>query len=134
MVQKLPGWLPSCFRLFISLIPSTNLLYLFSFFLFWFPLKIVEDYNENGQKQTSLVEIGPRFVLALIRIFGGSFGGPTLFQNRSFVSPNEVRREVRKAESEKSKLAKLRAEKHMVRKSNIKRPEDELGSVFRDSE
>lgn len=30
---------------------------------------------------TSLVEIGPRFVLTPIRIFEGSFGGPTIFAN-----------------------------------------------------
>jgi ribosome biogenesis protein BRX1 len=28
-----------------------------------------------------LVEIGPRFVLTPIRIFEGSFGGPTIFAN-----------------------------------------------------
>lgn len=33
---------------------------------------------------------GPRFVLNPIRMFSGSFGGPTLYQNPTFVSPNEV--------------------------------------------
>ena len=32
-----------------------------------------------------------RFVLDIVRIFQGSFGGPTLFQNEAFVSPNAVR-------------------------------------------
>lgn len=36
--------------------------------------------------------IGPRFVLNPIRIFEGSFGGPTLFQNPHYVSPNDVSR------------------------------------------
>ncbi len=35
------------------------------------------EQNTGGM---SLVEIGPRFVLKVIRIFEGSFGGPTLFQ------------------------------------------------------
>ncbi len=35
---------------------------------------------EQDTSEASLVEIGPRFVLKLIRIFEGSFGGPTLFQ------------------------------------------------------
>ncbi|CAN0410724.1 unnamed protein product, partial [Hapterophycus canaliculatus] len=39
----------------------------------------------------SLVEMGPRFVLNPIRVFAGSFGGPTLYQNAAYVSPNDVR-------------------------------------------
>ena len=35
----------------------------------------------NGPPQTSLTEIGPRFVLTPIRIFEGAFGGPTVFSN-----------------------------------------------------
>jgi ribosome biogenesis protein BRX1 len=36
--------------------------------------------KESGQEEsTSLVEIGPRFVLDPISIFRGSFGGQTLF-------------------------------------------------------
>ena len=34
--------------------------------------------------------IGPRFVLNLIRVFDGSFGGATLFQNPRYQSPNQV--------------------------------------------
>ena len=33
---------------------------------------------------------GPRFVLNLIKIFGGSFGGPVLYENPHYVSPNVV--------------------------------------------
>ena len=36
------------------------------------------------------MEIGPRFVLNIIKIFQGSFGGPTLFENPHFQSPNMV--------------------------------------------
>ena len=42
--------------------------------------------SEDG----SLAEIGPRFVLNPIRIFSGIFGGATLYQNPSYISPNEV--------------------------------------------
>lgn len=34
--------------------------------------------------------LGPRFVLNPIRFFEGSFGGPTLYENASYVAPNEV--------------------------------------------
>ncbi|KKA20549.1 RNA-binding protein required for biogenesis of the ribosomal 60S subunit [Rasamsonia emersonii CBS 393.64] len=43
----------------------------------------------------SLVEIGPRFVLTPIVILEGSFGGPVIYENKEYVSPNQVRREIR---------------------------------------
>ncbi|GAD98003.1 ribosome biogenesis protein BRX1 [Paecilomyces variotii No. 5] len=45
--------------------------------------------------EISLVEIGPRFVLTPIVILEGSFGGPVIYENREYVSPNQVRREIR---------------------------------------
>ncbi|XP_071152746.1 ribosome biogenesis protein BRX1 homolog [Mytilus galloprovincialis] len=47
------------------------------------------------EEDGSLAEIGPRFVLNPIRMFSGSFGGPTLYQNPTFVSPNEYRRSLK---------------------------------------
>nr|CAG4642571.1 EOG090X07MB [Evadne anonyx] len=44
--------------------------------------------EEDGQ----LAEIGPRFVLNPIKIFDGSFGGDTLWENPSYVTPNTYRR------------------------------------------
>ncbi|KAI1904831.1 hypothetical protein AGOR_G00009720 [Albula goreensis] len=61
------------------------------------------------EEDASLVEIGPRFVLNLIKIFQGSFGGPTLFENPHYQSPNMHRRMLRLATA-----AKLR-EKQMVK-------------------
>uniref|UniRef100_A0A8C5AX94 Ribosome biogenesis protein BRX1 homolog n=2 Tax=Gadus morhua TaxID=8049 RepID=A0A8C5AX94_GADMO len=61
------------------------------------------------EEDGSLVEIGPRFVLNIIKIFQGSFGGPTLFENPHFQSPNMHRRELRQAST-----AKLR-EKQMLK-------------------
>ena len=34
---------------------------------------------------------GPRFVLQLIKVFEGSFGGPTLYENPQYITPNAVR-------------------------------------------
>lgn len=47
-------------------------------------------------KDVSLVEIGPRFVLTPIVIQEGSFGGPLIYENRQFVSPNQVRADLRR--------------------------------------
>nr|CAB3226237.1 ribosome biogenesis protein BRX1 homolog [Phallusia mammillata] len=51
----------------------------------WFRnYQIVE---ENGD----LVEIGPRFTMTLARILSGSFGGPVLYINPDYKSPNLIR-------------------------------------------
>ncbi|KAJ5924432.1 Ribosome biogenesis protein BRX1 [Penicillium verhagenii] len=49
----------------------------------------------DGMPEVSLVEIGPRFVLTPIVILEGSFGGPVIYENKEYVSPNQVRREIR---------------------------------------
>jgi len=46
-----------------------------------------------------LIEIGPRFVLTPIIIQEGSFGGPIIYENRRFVSPNQVRSDLRRAKA-----------------------------------
>ncbi|KAJ6028226.1 Ribosome biogenesis protein BRX1 [Penicillium herquei] len=51
--------------------------------------------DKNGLPDVSLVEIGPRFVLTPIVILEGSFGGPVIYENKEYVSPNQVRREIR---------------------------------------
>lgn len=50
---------------------------------------------KDGLPEVSLVEIGPRFVLTPIVILEGSFGGPVIYENKEYVSPNQVRREIR---------------------------------------
>ena len=50
--------------------------------------QVVDKKEDNKDKDIQLVEIGPRFVLIPIRIFMGSLGGPTLYQNQAYVSPN----------------------------------------------
>lgn len=51
--------------------------------------------HQSGMPEISLVEIGPRFVLTPIVMLEGSFGGPVIYENREFVSPNQVRSEIR---------------------------------------
>ena len=40
-----------------------------------------DPQQPNASPSTSLVEIGPRFVLTPIRIFEGAFGGVTVYSN-----------------------------------------------------
>jgi ribosome biogenesis protein BRX1 len=47
----------------------------------------------------SLVEIGPRFVLTPIVIQESSFGGPIIYENKEFVSPNQIRSDLKKSKA-----------------------------------
>ncbi|KAJ1659847.1 Ribosome biogenesis protein brx1 [Dispira simplex] len=62
----------------------------------WFRnFQIVEKDPATGgdhQKETSLVEVGPRFVLKLIKIFEGSFRGATLYENPDYFAEAAMRR------------------------------------------
>ena len=88
--------------------------------------------KQMGQEEkTSLVEIGPRFVLNPIRIFRGSFGGQTLFQNPDFVSPNEVRSMEKKRKGMSYEQRKESQKKRKTRQEQLVLPEDPLDSVFR---
>ncbi|KAF7588788.1 ribosome biogenesis protein brx1 [Aspergillus hancockii] len=51
--------------------------------------------GKDGLPEVSLVEIGPRFVLTPIVILEGSFGGPVIYENKEYVSPNQVRHDIR---------------------------------------
>lgn len=70
--------------------------------------------SKGGFKDTdiNLVEIGPRFVLTPIIIQEGSFGGPIIYENRQFVSPNQVRADLRRS---KAGRHNARAEQQMER-------------------
>ncbi len=60
--------------------------------------------GNDFETSISLVEIGPRFVLTPIVILEGSFGGPVIYENKQFVSPNQVRSDVRRARAGKHNL------------------------------
>ncbi|XP_011866939.1 PREDICTED: ribosome biogenesis protein BRX1 homolog isoform X2 [Vollenhovia emeryi] len=45
----------------------------------------------------ALTEIGPRFVLNPVKIFGGSFGSDTLWDNPHYISPAKFRQSLKKA-------------------------------------
>jgi ribosome biogenesis protein BRX1 len=88
------------------------------------------------ETELRLVEIGPRFVLTPIVILEGSFGGPVIYENKEFVSPNQVRSEIR---LKKAGRYNQRAEQGIertakknelgLRTNGWKRPRDELDSA-----
>ncbi|CAG7992897.1 unnamed protein product [Penicillium nalgiovense] len=61
--------------------------------------KPVPKGKDNSVPEVSLVEIGPRFVLTPIVILEGSFGGPVIYENKEYVSPNQVRSDIRRGKA-----------------------------------
>ena len=60
------------------------------------PGEIVKKKAGGGaETKVSLTEIGPRFVLTPIVMLEGSFGGPVIYENKEFVSPNQIRADLR---------------------------------------
>jgi len=76
-----------------------------------------------------LEEVGPRFVLQLDRIFEGSFGGPILYANPSYVSPNVVR-SVNKKTGKYVDRKQSTAKRIAYRAEHYVMPPDELEDVF----
>jgi len=94
--------------------------------------QIVYDANQGTDREGEpvLVEIGPRFVLTPIRIFGGSFGGPVLWENTEYVSPNAVRALIRRSQGNSylEKLNQRKAREQYLAEHPI--PKDELDGIF----
>ncbi len=79
----------------------------------------------------SLVEVGPRLCLNPVRIFGGSFGGPTLYDNAAYVSPNVLRAALRTQRAGKyTQKVQQRARRREHKARNPKQA-DALAGVFR---
>ncbi|CAK7230336.1 Ribosome bioproteinsis protein brx1 [Sporothrix curviconia] len=80
-----------------------------------------EASSRTKSKDTNvdLVEIGPRFVLTPIVIQEGSFGGPIIYENKQFVSPNQMRSELRKQKSERHSDRADREHELLVKRDNL---------------
>jgi len=98
----------------------------------WFRnYQIAEKENEHKKTVPELVEIGPRFVLNPIRIFSGSFGGPTIYQNPDYISPNQLRASMRLEKSSKY-INRLSSKKQTKEKRSqiAPHPRDYTDEVF----
>jgi len=78
----------------------------------------------------SLAEIGPRFVLNPIRIFAGSFGGATLYQNPNYISPNEYRRAYQRSKADKYNNRVEQREAAKMRRPGMTYDMDPTDEVF----
>jgi len=86
----------------------------------------------SGEQPTVLVEIGPRFVLDVVRVFQGSFGGPTLWSSPTFVSPHQLRMELNKARSSKYMARQIDIKDRHLREVDKVLPRDPVADVFKD--
>ena len=66
-----------------------------------------------------LVEIGPRFVLTPIVIQESSFGGPIIYENKEFVSPNQIRADLRRAKAGKFNRRTEAAKDSKIRRGDL---------------
>ena len=101
-----------------------------------------EKKNPHERQDTtklSLTEIGPRFVLTPIVILESSFGGPVIYENKEFVSPNLLRSELRLGKAGKYVRRREEGIEQRVRKGELglrsgegrrKREGDELEGIF----
>mmetsp|Transcript_38771 Transcript_38771/g.116523 ORF Transcript_38771/g.116523 Transcript_38771/m.116523 type:complete len:371 (-) Transcript_38771:146-1258(-) len=89
-------------------------------------------HADGDTRTTSLVEIGPRFVLDPVRIFRGSFGGQTLYMNDEFVSPNEVRAQEQAVKGNvfEERLRQKKRKKTRKAEMEERMPDDPLAGVF----
>ncbi|KAF9484655.1 ribosome biogenesis protein BRX1 [Pholiota conissans] len=86
-----------------------------------------DPVQPNGPPQTTLVEIGPRFVLTPIRIFEGAFGGATVFSNPEFVTPAATRQLAKRAKGMKYNSRKDADAEAAERREKRRLEEDALG-------
>lgn len=91
--------------------------------------------NKEGENidDMSLVEIGPRLVLTLITILEGSFGGPKIYENKQYVSPNFVRAQLKQKAAENAQKRSKDALDRKIKVRNQVLEADPLSneSVFR---
>lgn len=78
-----------------------------------------EEYD-GEEEDISLVEIGPRFVMTVILVLEGSFGGPKIYENKQYVSPNVVRAQLKQqAAQQASDRAEAAAQRKIRVRENV---------------
>ncbi|KAF1985967.1 Brix-domain-containing protein [Aulographum hederae CBS 113979] len=99
-------------------------------------ITIEEAPRKGKQVEThiSLIEIGPRFVLTPIVMLESSFGGPVIYENKEFVSPNQIRADLRVAKASRHQQRSEQDRDRTIKRGELglnteggrKRPKDPL--------
>jgi ribosome biogenesis protein BRX1 len=89
------------------------------------------DGKKSSPAAVSLVEVGPRACLNPIKVFSGSFGGPVIFENPAYVSPNAIRA-AEKAQAQGKYATKVASrEQRKLHVISNPTPRDEFADVFK---
>lgn len=91
----------------------------------------LDDKMADKDTESAVVEIGPRLVLTPIKVFAGAFDGATIWENESYISPNEIRRAMRMRAGQSSLGKKSQMAKRTRYLLQNKPTEDALADVFR---
>lgn len=91
--------------------------------------QIVEKSERGDGKESHLIEIGPRMVLVPIRVFSGTFGGATLYQNMAYVTPNAERSMLRRKKGNTYVDRVKKTARQKEQQVAYKPPVDELAGV-----
>ncbi|KAK6361705.1 Ribosome biogenesis protein brx1 [Orbilia blumenaviensis] len=85
--------------------------------------------KKSGRSQTdiSLLEIGPRLVLTPIIIQEGSFGGPIIYENKEYVSPNVLRAEYRNKRAQKFNVRSAQKVGREIKKKALRLDKHRIG-------
>mmetsp|Transcript_20979 Transcript_20979/g.37157 ORF Transcript_20979/g.37157 Transcript_20979/m.37157 type:complete len:367 (-) Transcript_20979:41-1141(-) len=89
---------------------------------------------KRGDETVKLVEIGPRFVLNLIKIFENSFGGRTLCDNPDYSTPTAMRGEAKRRKGVSYAARKKAEGKRQERQEQNILPQDPILDLFRNGE
>ncbi|EEB07423.1 ribosome biogenesis protein BRX1 [Schizosaccharomyces japonicus yFS275] len=96
----------------------------------WFRHFEIRENEDKTKEPVSLIEIGPRFVMTIINILEGSFGGPVIYKNETFVSATMIRAAVRnQAANRYVNRQEHKLEREQRARENVL-PEDPLEKVF----
>jgi len=77
------------------------------------------DLPKGNSTDITLIEIGPRLVLTPIVVLEGSFGGPVIYENKQFVSGNQLRSEARLKKASKYAKKKDAVDERAIKKKSL---------------
>lgn len=90
-----------------------------------------EDKKSSDMSGLMLVECGPRMCLNPIKIFGGSFSGPVLYENPDYTSPNLIRSLLKKQKGGKYATKVQSKTKRQAHVSAHPLPQPEFAGLFK---
>lgn len=97
----------------------------------------IRNYQVSPEKRVqtaedlTLIEVGPRVCMNPVKILSGSFGGPVIYDNPTYVSPNAIRAAIKRSKQSKyvSKVGARKQRKDHLAANKV--PRNELSDVFK---